>query len=189
MLLVLLVMIGLGTRGYIGTSPQGLKDSGFLSGRQPSCREYTAAEFSALGNDPKGKAATYSMDGEFVCERRIFEYGERNSFYDFVSEVAPGRVVKAARRLAQLQEDVPDLDTTFVVRIRAADQPVQVYLEHLVRTEFAGYMKKGAVANLPARPESSSVIEVEVSRIQDRDLLLKTAVVVEQGGKIRRWSL
>lgn len=189
MLFIILVMVGLGTRGYIGTSPESLKDAGFLSGRQPSCRDYSAAEFAALGNEPKGKAATYSMDGEYICERRIFEYGERNSFYDFVAEVAPGRVAKAARRLGQLQEENADLDAIFVVRIKTDDEPVRHYLESLVTTEFAGYLKRGGISNLPVRPEATAVIEIAISRIQDRDLLMKTEAVVVKDGAVRRWLL
>lgn len=186
---VILIIVSLGTRGNLGASPEGLKESGFLSGPQPRCREFTASERRVLGNEPKGKASTYSMDGEFICERSIFEYGERDSFIDYVADVAPGRIAKAARRFGQLQESHPELAGTWTVRVVTDTEQVRKYVADLVRTEFAGYLKSGSISNYYSSPDDGSVIEVEIKRVQDADLLLTSSAVLLADGKSRRWSL
>ena len=186
---VILVMIGLGTTGYIGISPEGLKEAGILSGPQPKCREYTPAEFQALGNKAKGKAATYSMDGEFICERTIFAYGERDSFYDFVANVAPGRIAKAARSFAQLQKTNPDMTASWAVRVVSEDEPVRIFVADLVRSEFSGFASSGTITNQYADVNSKAVIEIEVVRVQDEDLLLKPVALLQSGERKRRWNL
>lgn len=187
--LVLLVMIGLGTNGYIGVSPEGLKEAGLARGPQPRCREYTAAEYQALGNNAKGKAATYSMDGQYICERTIFAYGERDSFYDFIATVAPGRIAKAARSFAQLQRTNPEMAEDWTVRVLSEDEPVRLYLADLVRTEFSGFVRAGSITNQYADSNSKAVIEIEVVRVQDQDLLLKPVALLQSGELKRRWSL
>jgi hypothetical protein len=129
------------------------------------------------------------MDGEFICERTIFEYGERDSFFDYVAGVAPGRIAKAARQFAQLQQSRPELDASWTVRVITDAEPVRKYVADLVLTEFAGYLKRGSMSNFYAMPQSPHVIEVEISRIQDRDLLLKTSALLQRDGKTRRWNL
>lgn len=186
---IILVMIGLGTNGYIGISPEGLKEAGIASGPQPKCREYTPAEFQALGNKAKGKAATYSMDGEFICERTIFAYGERDSFYDFVTTVAPGRIAKAARNFAQLQKTIPEMKTDWSVRVVSEDEPVRIFVADLVRSEFSGFAVSGSITNQYADVDSEAVIEIEVVRVQDQDLLLKPIALLQNGERKRRWNL
>lgn len=186
---IVLIIVGLGTRGYLGASPQALKESGFLGGTQPRCREFTASEYRVLGNEPKGKASTYSMDGEFICERAIFEYGERDSYMDYVTQIAPGRIAKAARRFAQLQDNHPELSGAWTVRVITDTESVRKYVLDLARTEFAGYIKNGSMSNYYASPDSESVIEIEVRRVQDADLLLTSSAVLTTDSKRRRWSL
>ena len=186
---VILVMIGLGTDGHIGISPEGLKEAGLASGPQPRCREYTGAESQALGNKAKGKAATYSMDGQYICERTIFAYGERDSFYDYVASVAPGRIAKAARSFAQLQRTNPEMAADWTVRVLSDDEPVRLYIADLVRTEFSGFVRTGSITNQYADISSKAVIEIEVIRVQDQDLLLKPVALLQSGEFKRRWSL
>jgi hypothetical protein len=186
---VILVMIGLGTNGYIGISPEGLKEAGLASGPQPRCREYTPSEFQALGNKPKGKAATYSMDGEFICERTIFAYGERDSFYDFVASVAPARIVKAARSFALLQKTNTDMAADWAIRVISEDEPVRIFVADLVRSEFSGHAATGSITNQYADINSRAVIEIEVVRVQDQDLLLKPVALLQSGERKRRWNL
>jgi hypothetical protein len=186
---VIFVMIGLGTTGYIGISPEGLKEAGLASGPQPRCREYTAAEYQALGNKAKGKAATYSMDGEFICERTIFAYGERDSFYDYITGVAPGRIAKAARNFAILQRTNADMAVDWSVRVVSEDEPIRLFLANLVRSEFSGFTTSGSITNQYAAADSQAVIEIEVTRVQDQDLLLQPRALLQSGAHVRRWNL
>jgi len=186
---VVLIMVGLGTTGSIGISPEGMKEAGFVSGPQPTCREYTDAEFQALGNKAKGKASTFSMDGEFICERTIFAYGERDSFFDFVASVAPGRIAKAARSFAQLQQTNPEMAVSWSVRIVSEDEPIRLFIANLVRTEFSGFARTGSITNQYATSDSPAVIEIEVVRVQDQDLLLKPVALLQSGVRKQRWEL
>ena len=129
------------------------------------------------------------MDGEFICERTIFAYGERDSFYDFVASVAPGRIAKAARSFAQLQKTNPDMTASWAVRVVSEDESVRIFVADLVRSEFSGFAASGTITNQYADVNSKAVIEIEVVRVQDEDLLLKPVALLQSGERKRRWNL
>lgn len=189
MVLILLVMAGVTSSGSIGLSPVVLADVGILEGSQPQCRPRTPEEHPNLGKSVSGKVGFYGTDVQMVCERQVFDYGERDSFFDFVASVAPKNVEMSARRFAQLQQSNPHFAQIFAVQIQSDEPMIQQYLEHLVRTEFSGYLKAGAISNMPASEHAPALIKIEVRRVDDRDLVLTTSAVIQRDGRIQRWAL
>ena len=73
-------------------SPQTRYEFGLWTDHEPPrCRKRTEFELQSAGAEPKEKAATLSLDYEYVCEHAIFIYGERDSLYDYIVANAPAK--------------------------------------------------------------------------------------------------
>ena len=193
---VFAVIFGLALPGPIVFSPESIYEAGLTSREPPPCRALTRGERLAKGIDPKGKAATYSIDGEFICEKAIFAYGDRNSYFDFIALHSSHRAQQMAARTAALAASEPLLkDRSWIVRARSdAGAPIDRYVSSVYRHALAMAMGPGKVSagEMDSRDENSAnaaSLSITTMPVQDDDILFYGTITVTGEGKTSTWQL
>jgi hypothetical protein len=188
--LLVAVIVSLGAPGELALSPETAYEAGLLRSEPPPCRELTAGERRARGIDPKGKAATFSINGEWLCERTIFAYGERNSYADFVLEHAGERAAAVARGAAVLAAgDARLREKTWAVEAHAPSPELARRLARTFRHALAGTMGAGRVAAAATPAPDAATVIVDALAVQDPQLLFQVSVRVASDGKEALWRL
>jgi hypothetical protein len=168
--LLLAIMLGAvivaGTTNTNFSSPDTLFENGEMERPLPKCEE---VGFSGKQDDAKAKAATFSIRGEYHCGRDIYQYGERDSFYEYVTKSASQRLRQAVLTL----NNKPELrEQTWRVQVISDDEAVKAYLKTLATTELVESLGSGHVARLDAIDSKLPTLFVRVRRVEDTSLLL-----------------
>ncbi len=190
MLICALVVFGAAAPGNLLLTPQRAYRLGFTSEEPPTCREPNDGEKRARGLEPKGKAATFSINGEYLCERRIFDYGQRDSYVDFVLDTAAGYSLQLARRAKLLSETEPDLGgRTWTVTVKPGAKIPDSKLAFIFRTALSQSLGTGKV-NRSSRTTSDDVrIEIVVRPTPDSDILFGAVVKTDTKRGTLTWLL
>jgi len=189
--LMILVMFGLGSPGVAGLSPASLYEAGLMRHAPPPCRELSSGEQRARGLAPKGKAATYSLNGEYLCERQIFDYGDRDSYADFVLRQAGPKAAHTARQVALLSEQENVLKgriwhVTVTDGLRALDG----HLKDVYETALTAALGPGRVARGPCPPTADCAqLTVQTRLVTEADILFKLTASYVKNGERQTWSL
>ena len=186
----LVVLVALALPGVPGVSPESLHEARLSRTKPPPCREPTLDERRERGLTGKGKAATFSIDGEWLCERGIFAYGERSSDVDFVAAHAARAADRVAVRVADLVRGDARLATQPVaVQVLARDARLTGYVGTVTRQALAGALGGARVLRAAAPTETPALrLTVLVREAAAADLLFGyTLAETREGG--RSWRL
>ena len=149
----------------------------------PHCRPATKAERWDRDLYPQGKAATYSLEGEFYCETEIFRYGERHSFYNFASRHAGARIEQSVRKMAH---EFSALEA-WTVRIESDDPRLANYLQNSFEVELARVLGGQKVVRVGRDGSLTAEVAVRVNRVTDPELFLEVFVVHENDLGKKLW--
>ncbi len=94
----LLLVIGTSADKYFFASPEDM-----LNSKEPHCVEEDLNTKSLQIPEPH-RLDGFKLKGTYVCERNIFNYGERNSFVDYIASHQVNRARSAAMALQKIIE-------------------------------------------------------------------------------------
>ena len=140
---------------------------GIDSDLPPACRKVSEEQIVEERGEGKGKAARWLTSNDYICERTIFEYGDRDSFYDFVTLHAAPR----ARHIALQLKKITEKQTIWGIRIVSDDEDVKAFLIDLYRYELTNILGYGHVKRQDYAEDRGPLLVVTVRRVQDADIL------------------
>ena len=156
----------------------------------PPCRRVSQEEMQGRGSPARGKASTWNPGVEYDCEHMLIDYGERDTFFDFVARSAPQRARQASHALQRLLAGAAPLVAGgqpfgITVRIDTDDPQIRTYLTALFTNELTQTLGHLVVRHQAADGKGQAEVAVTVRRVQDRDILF--SVLLRKDGK--RWTL
>lgn len=177
--LCLLMILALGLEGSL-QSPEFKYENG-EEVAPPFCREASPEERIADGFGPQGKASSFNIWGYYRCEHNVFEYGERNSFYDFVVNHASKRADEVALKIAKISdlnhlsgepdllENQSQLRTRHALKIEVISdaEPVIKHLNAVFQAALVQHAPKVQVLRLVDTGRNYSTLRVVVRRLDD----------------------
>lgn len=188
--LQILFMIGLASPGNAGMAPEAMYDAALLRDEPPACREPSAMEQQERGVGGRGKASTYSLDGVYLCERTIFDYGQRDSYSEFLLAQAPARAVLAARAAQQLLTAQPSLkNKIWTVSVSSGPANLRPHLERVYRQALSQTLGGARVARASAPASGGVAVLVAVRLAIEADLLFAVTAKSAEGEAQHLWSL
>ena len=169
-LIALLAMVGIGLEGTF-SSPETSYE---LQGKSapPRCRPATDEELAHDRLGPHGKASTFQVSGFNVCERDIFEYGERNSFDSFITKSAGRRADEVAIKISRFKNMKLSTGGTPVQPLRihvevASDAPQLVpYLTSTFQAALVEHVPLVKIFRARTAPDTAT-LRVVIRRIDD----------------------
>lgn len=172
-------------------APVNKYELGLLSERPPACQQVESDKDLWRG-EWKGKATNWAIDESFRCERLIFEYGERDSFYDFVTQHASDYIRQAVNDIRKWEESNKAMDEElhWQIDVRADEAYVSSYVHKLLVFELASAKRPGktlrqSMSKSNSKSNRSAVIKVTVRKVQDPDLLFQIELLKDE----RVWQL
>ena len=188
--LQILFRIGLASPGNAGMAPEAMYDAALLRDEPPACREPSTMEQQERGVGGRGKASTYSLDGVYLCERTIFDYGQRDSYSEFLLAQAPARALLAARAAEQLLTAQPKLkNRIWTVSVTSGPADLRPHLERVYRQALSQALAGVRIgrASTPARGGVSVLVAVRPAI--EADLLFAVTAKSVEGEAQHLWSL
>lgn len=180
---MLLFAIWISAPGPAIIGPETQFELGLRPEMPPHCRPATKAERWDRNLNPQGKAATYSLAGEYYCESEIFRYGERHSFYDFASRHAGPRIVQSVKKMAY---EFSSLEA-WAVRIESEDPRLSGYLQNSFEVELARVLGSRKVVRFGSGGSRAAEVAVRVNRVADPELFLEVFVIHENDLGKKLW--
>ncbi len=173
-IILLLGMMGLSVESQ-SMSPQTFFDVLGQGSNDMDCRPATQEELARAGDLPTGKAATFHLRGFYRCERDVFEYGERNSFVNFVTKNSGQHAKLVARQVKRLRSTSTDKIGVEV----DTDQALASIKPYLLTTyETALHETLGAdhVLKLSGSLQASDILRIQVRRLDDASSLFRAKI-------------
>jgi hypothetical protein len=199
MYVALLFFIPIVLPGYFGPTPETLYElqidtaRGRSGERPPPC---TVDDVEPTAEHPmtgKGKITNHNWTGKFKCQRKLFDYGERNSFYDYVSQHAPNRASRAAFALSQRLDSTGASGVSkrepWYINVRANDPVVANYVRSVFETELFPILPTGSLKRYSSVGSNANEIDVEVQTVDDPDLLFRVTAIPLGAQKEGTWAL
>jgi hypothetical protein len=191
--LILAGLLVLGSPGFL--SPNSKFELGLTETPPPGCVE---AKPGAIANDRPatvGKASDWSLSGRYHCQRTLFTYGDRDSFYEFVAKESPLQLQRITQAAAQL----PNANTRlWHVEVFGDDPKIIALVRHLARNELALAIGSGAVAwglapqqsvGEPLAKDAGFVLDILVRRVTSPELIISAKARSQAPSGIQTWAL
>ena len=151
------------------------------------CRDSTEEETIDGSTANYGKASAFNLRGFYRCERKLFEYGDRNSFIDLVAESVPSQADFAARKF----KDFIKSNRTFnesnhkilAIEVISEVDVLTPLVENAFQTVFAQRVTDFKILRRPTseiRPHHR--LRVYVRRIDDPSAIIQTRLLWERNG-------
>jgi|GEM_PF-2038182 len=199
MYVALLFFIPVALPGYFGPTPETMYELQFdiargkTGERPPPC---TVQEAEPTAEHPiagKGKITNHNWTGRFNCQRKLFDYGERNSFYDYVSQYAPDRATRAAFALSQKLDGAGSGSVSkqepWYINVRAQDPVVANFVRSVFETELFPILPTGSLKRFSTVGSNANEIDVEVQTVDDPELLFRVTAIPLGAQKEGTWTL
>ncbi len=179
-----------GVNGLFGLDVHEQFELGVIEHRPVNCREAPDLERDPNGLiTGKGKAATWTIDGAHICERGIFNYGERKSLYDFAAEHSTSRLQKLASEVAALDNVIRDEFKPWLVQIESDDPELGRFLRHALIQQLTATLGPGRVGQALPTADATKYVRMTVNPALDPELMLRATAVARHQGKELQWRL
>jgi hypothetical protein len=130
------------------------------------------------------------LSGRYSCQRKLFEYGDRDSYYEFIAKEAPLQLQRITQAAAQLPGATKKL---WHVEVFADDPKVIQLVRQLARNELALAIGSGAGSNgavaWGAVPNPDFVLDILVRRVTSPELIISAKARSQAQGGIKTWAL
>jgi hypothetical protein len=191
---ILILFVTISVPGNFGMSPHTIQENFGREGPLPLCREETESERLLRGGKILGKAALFSLDHEYLCERYIFPYGERDEYINFVLGKSENYAAYVGRQTRLLTAHEKSLEgKPWVVQVESPDHQLSAQLLSVFQTALFDNAANTSVLNGTVTPEDALVILIEVRAVSDPGILFhaKAKSKVSDGKVIRevQWTL
>lgn len=140
-----------------GIDPATQFEYGLAGARPPQCRPRSPYEQAAAKIAPTGKASTYHWRGEYVCERPVFEYLERDSFVDHVAAHLRATAERTAHEVAH-RDDA----STWHVEVNAPDDAIKHMVRNGFRAALVASLGPGRVLRRPSANSQALTVDVQL---------------------------
>lgn len=184
LLVAALLVLGIGTGMQKSIAPETLNDIN-LGAELPSCEEEAANPQSV--NEEKGRAANFSLRGRYICQRRLFEYGERASFSDFVVRHQSDFAKRVALNVRSALERDEVTKQPFAVLVEAEDFNLQKALESTLTTELVPLLSEQQMVRLKTDISKLNVLRVKVNNVDDPQYLFTSWLEFTDKAGERQW--
>lgn len=159
-----------------------------------SCRDGTEEERGDAEISNYGKAATFSLSGLYRCERKLFEYGERNSFISMVAEAAPIQADIAARKIKAIIFDRAKIDQIkhrkLVLDVTSDVDSVIPLVESAYQTAFTQRLKNITILKQnDVKDPDLYRVKVNILRVDDVNNILQTTFTWPLNGNTHEVSI
>jgi hypothetical protein len=190
---VLILFFSLGTPGLLWVSPHSLSELYGPPNVVPDCREETPEEKSFRGGGDKGKATEFSLGGEYHCERRIFSYGERWEYVNFVAENIGYYAQNYAEKIASLEvRDLKNSSSSYKVDVSAVLPLLQTKVSQAFENAMSAALGSGRIVKRPLKGHRAATIKVSLRDVADADLLFDVSLILPHHSEEKRevvWPL
>lgn len=133
-----------------------------------TCRE-NFPEQPAEANFEKNRLEGFRLTGTYYCPRTLFEYGERDSFVDYVVKHSEGRAKGVAQTLRARLIEGRDVTTIKPINLIVIgdDAPLVAVVKAVFINELAQVFDPSLIAAAPTPQSSGSVLQIRIRRLQD----------------------
>ena len=165
-ILALVSLVSLGLQGTFSNPETWYEWTGSVT--PSTCRPANDEELIKSGVGPHGKASTFQIGGFNVCERNVFEYGDRNSFYSFIADHAGHRADEVAIKIASMTDAHGKKAGTEKIIVEVATDTPQLgaKVESIFQTALVEHAPQFIVLRHRAS-EDEAVLRVVIRRLDD----------------------
>lgn len=190
---VLILFFSLGTPGLLWLSPHSLNELYGPPNVVPDCREETPGEKSYRGGGDKGKATEFSLGGEYRCERRIFSYGERWEYVNFVTANIGYYAHHYAAKIASFDATgLKNSSPTYKVDVSDVLPLLQTKVSQAFENAASAALGSGRIVKRPVKSHKTGTIKVSLRDVTDADLLFDVSLILPDHSQEKReviWPL
>ena len=147
-----------------------------------NCRPATQEELARAGDLATGKAATFNLRGFYRCERDVFEYGERNSFVNFVTKNSSRHARFVSRQVKRLRASSTD-KIGVEVNTDQAIASIKPYLLTAYETALAETLGPDQVLRLGGTLQANDTLRIQVRRLDDASSLFGAKIYRKSSGR------
>jgi hypothetical protein len=171
-----------------GTHFLSTPDDPYMSGlTTPVSGCVEKASDDSLNLSPPNRLEGFKLTGTYICERTIFEYGERDSFAEYVIEHSEARAkgVAQALRNAKLYRTLTAKSQPLEIEVRSDDLPLGQFIKSVFTHELTVALGPKYVSRANLLQPASSKLLVTINRLQDpQDCLEINLSTINERGAI-----
>jgi len=166
----ILALLSLGSDGTF-FSPETSYELSFQDSVPANCRPANTEELASTNLGSRGKASTFNLRGFYVCDSKIFEFGDRNSFYTFVADNVAQRATEVALKISQINEQRQKINTAgeplnINIEVFTDALPVRAHVLAVFEAALVQYAPKVKVLRIHSS-QAHSNLKVVVRRVDD----------------------
>ena len=174
--------LGLALILYLSTSHPAVDyELGFRDTPPPHCKKVQVEQLGRKGHKAKGKRALLIDDSYTKCERNIFDYGERDTFFEHLSMHSPQRAQQVANMLKRFNHSKIE---GYFLTVNADDPDVAHHVKEVFRFALASKLPKGKVVRSSTNQKLAAV-SITVNRVQSLEDLFD----IRLNWQGKRWRL
>ena len=199
----LLLVMGAASGGLSILSPDTMNDL-YLGAEVPPCEIEPFELLNSTKITEKGRGARFSFRENLRCQRRIFEYGDRPSFEDFVvshQEEFAKRIGLAVKgTLSEIKSDIAKpaasvptsaaLTPSLYIEVDSTDDALIESVRIAVSAELSSLLGPGVVARRPVsdpKKERQNILFIKIHMVDDPSLLFNATLRATNADGEDKW--